>query len=71
VGDIDLHSDNNINMFAKGQIKMSAIQKLVLDGGLIQTYSDTDTQIQSGGSFTNKAIGGSIISYAGMAQLHS
>jgi hypothetical protein len=70
VGDIDLHSDNNINMFAKGQIKMSAIQKLVLDGGLIQTYSDTDTQIQSGGSFTNKAIGGSIISYAGMAQLH-
>jgi hypothetical protein len=57
-------------MFAKGQIKMSAIQKLVLDGGLIQTYSDTDTQIQSGGSFTNKAIGGSIISYAGMAQLH-
>ena len=70
VGDIDLHSDNNINMFAKGQIKMSAIQKLVLDGGLIQTYSDTDTQIQSGGSFTNKAIAGSIISYAGMAQLH-
>jgi hypothetical protein len=70
VGDIDLHSDNNINMFAKGQIKMSAIQKLVLDGGLIQTYSDTDTQIQSGGSFTNKAISGSIISYAGMSQLH-
>ena len=70
VGDIDLHSDNNINMFAKGQIKMSAIQKLVLDGGMIQTYSDTDTQIQSGGSFTNKAIGGSIISFAGMAQLH-
>jgi len=70
VGDIDLHSDNNINMFAKGQIKMSAIQKLVLDGGLIQTYSDTDTLIQSGGSFTNKAISGSIISYAGMAQLH-
>lgn len=70
VGDIDLHSDNNINMFAKGQIKMSAIQKLVLDGGMIQTYSDTDTKIQSGGSFTNKAIGGSIISYAGMAQLH-
>jgi len=70
VGDIDLHSDNNINMFAKGQIKLSAMNKLVLDGGMIQTYSDTDTQIQSGGSFTNKAIGGSIISYAGMTQLH-
>jgi hypothetical protein len=70
VGDIGLHSDNNINMFAKGQIKMSCIQKLVLDGGMIQTYSDTDTKIQSGGSFNNKAISGSIISYAGMAQLH-
>ena len=70
VKDINLHSDSNINMFAKGQIKMSALQKLVLDGGMIQTYSDTDTQIQSGGSFTNKAIDGSIISYAGMAQLH-
>ena len=70
VGDIDLHSDNNINMFAKGQIKLSAMNKLVLDGGMIQTYSDTDTQIQSGGSFTNKAISGSIISYAGMTQLH-
>jgi len=70
VGDIDLHSDNNINMFAKGQIKLSAMNKLVLDGGMIQTYSDTDTQIQSGGSFTNKALTGSIITYAGMAQLH-
>ena len=70
VGDIDLHSDNNINMFAKGQIKLSAMNKLVLDGGAIQTYSDTDTQIQSGGSFTNKALTGSIITYAGMTQLH-
>jgi hypothetical protein len=70
VGDIDLHSDNNINMFAKGQIKLSAMNKLVLDGGMIQTYSDTDTQIQSGGSFTNKALTGSIITYAGMTQLH-
>jgi hypothetical protein len=70
VGDIDLHSDNNINMFAKGQIKLSAMNKLVLDGGMIQTYSDTDTQIQSGGSFTNKALTGSIITSAGMTQLH-
>lgn len=70
VGDIDLHSDNNINMFAKGQIKLSAMNKLVLDGGLIQTYSDTDTQIQSGGSFTNKALTGSIITHAAMTQLH-
>ena len=68
--DLNLHSDQNINMFAKGQIKMSALQRLVIDGGMIMTHSDTDTIMHSGGSFTNKAVGGSIISYAGMAQLH-
>ena len=70
-GDMNFHSDANINMFARNQIKMSAVSKLVLDGATIQQHADFDIQLQAtGGSITNKAPAGSVISYAGQQQIH-
>jgi len=70
-GDMNFHSDANINMFARNQIKMSAVSKLVLDGANIQQHADFDIQLQAtGGSITNKAPAGSVISYAGQQQIH-
>ena len=70
-GDLNLHSDSDINMFARNQIKLRSLNKMVIDGGAIQQYSDTDIQLQATtGSITEKAPNGSILSYAGQQQIH-
>ena len=68
---MNFHSDGNINMFAKNQIKMSSVSKMVLDALMIQQHADYDIQLQATlGSITTKAPTGSIVSYAGQQQIH-
>jgi len=70
-GDMNFHSDSDINMFARNKVRIKSLNKLVLDGGAIQQYSDTDIQSQATtGSITDKAPNGAIISYASQGQYH-
>lgn len=70
-GDLNLHSDSDINMFAGKRIRMRSLDKMVLDGGSITQYSDTDIQQHaSTGSITSKVPRGSILSYAQQSQIH-
>ncbi len=70
MGDMNFHSDSNINFFSRNEIKMSALSRLVLDGGVIQQHADGDIQLQAtGGAITQKA-GGPIISFGAGGQQH-
>lgn len=61
-GDMNFHSDANINMFSQNDIRISAANKLVLDGGLIQQHSDTHIQSQATyGNIMTKAPVGSYL----------
>lgn len=65
-GDMNFHSDSNINMFSQNDIKLSALRKVVVDGGSITNYSDTDILLQASmGSVLMKAPIGNLLTDVG------